>query len=421
VALHLLTPREVLSAKDGDHADGDGLVLRVRGARCSWLFRFTSPSTGKRRDMGMGSVLRTSLAAAGESLRLVRTKATRAREQLAAGRDPLEEKREIRRKATEVAERAKAERRADEATLARVARRYHETAIEGRMNGKYAEVWIARLENHIPPAIWHKPISRITAPELLEALAPIRMRTPETADRIRRSLAAVFDDAHFHGLCTTNPANAIRRKLSERGRKTERHLTALPYQQVPKFMSEAALHPGSASLALRFAILTAARTAEVVGARWEEIDFRTRIWAVPGERMKGREEHHVYLSDEAIDVLAQARNLGSEWCFPSPLDPQKMLSNMAMLSLIKRMKRNRDTTVHGVARASFSTWANETEAGRPDVIEAALAHKEEDRVRRAYNRAAFTRERAELLSMWGRYCGGGPSKDDAIPLLLISK
>ena len=427
MALHVLSPRTVQTAGDGDHPDGEGLILRVRGERAAWVFRFTSPA-GRRRDAGFGSAARDTLKAAGESLVLARQKAKAAREALAAGRDPLDEKKA--RRQAEAAKRAAARsaQRAEIATLARCARDFHARAIEGRMNGKYAAVWLQSLELHVPDRIWNKPIAEVGPVELYEALATVREKLPETADRVRRRLAAVFDDAIFFGRCSINPADAIRRKLAEAGSKTEGHYNALPFEDVPAFVIELRKREGSAALALEFALLTAARTAEVLGATWEEFDEQSATWRVPAPRMKGGEEHTVHLSARALAVVKAARDFGSTYVFPSPMDSTRPLSNMAMLTLVKRMGFASKTTPHGVCRASFSTWANETGAARPDVIEACLAHKEGDRVRRAYNRASFNAERAALLRAWAAHCGGdkatskvpAPASAPIVPLPLAA-
>jgi integrase len=147
-----------------------------------------------------------------------------------------------------------------------------------------------------------------------------------------------------------------------------------------------------------------------LGATWDEFDLTLGLWKIPAARMKGGEEHTVFLSAAAIAVLETMRSVGGRpFVFPSPTAADKPLSNMAMLTLLRRMKRNDQTTVHGLCRSTFSTWANETAAARPDVIEACLAHREADKVRAAYNRAGFAAERARLLARWAEYCGGGQS------------
>src|SRR5207302_2316391 len=233
----------------------------------------------------------------------------------------------------------------------------------------------------------------------------MRKRIPDTAEKVRQRLDKVFDDAGFFGRCNSNPARAIRGKLAEapRGRK-EGHYMALPFEQVPGFVGVLRQQPGSAARALEFALLTAARTSEVLGAVWEEFDVRAGRWRVPPERMKAGEEHLVFLSPRALAILEQMNRLGGIYVFPSPLDPKRPLSSMAMLEVLKRMGYQKRTTVHGVCRASFSTWANDTDAARPDVIEACLAHRETDIVRAAYNRAAFHAERETLLRAWADFC-----------------
>jgi len=412
VALHVLSPREVQVARDGDHPDGGGLLLRVRGPRAVWVFRYTSPA-GRRRDAGFGIAHRDSMSEAGESLRQARNRARRARDSLAVGVDFLEQKRSERDATAKERAAAKAQHEAQRLTLARYARRYHETQIEPKFNPKYASVWIASLERHMPSEIWYKPIGEVGVVELYEALAAVKRELPETADRMRRRLAAVFDDAVFFGCCASNPADMIRRKLAAAAgaARGERNFAALPYAEVPAFVSELRQQPGIAARALEFALLTAARTGEVTGAVWDEIDEKKGIWRIPGERMKGlrdrpRPDHVVYLVDRARAILHEMRALGGVYMFPSPSDPCKPLSNMAMLTLLKRMKVDRRTTVHGLCRASFSTWANENAIARPDVIEAALAHREGDLVRAAYNRASFAAERVALLRAWADFIDG---------------
>ena len=250
VPLHLLSPREVQVARDGDHPDGGGLLLRVRAQRAVWVFRYTSPA-GRRRDAGFGIVHRDSMSEAGESLRQARDRARRARDNLAAGIDFLDQKRSEREAVVKDRAAAKAQREAQHMTLARYARRYHETQIEPKFNPKYASVWIASLERHMPSELWCKPIAEVSAVELYEALSAVKRELPETADRMRRRLAAVFDDAVFFGCCASNPADTIRRKLAsaagaDRG---ERSFAALPYAEVPGFVSELRRQPGIAARA----------------------------------------------------------------------------------------------------------------------------------------------------------------------------
>lgn len=366
--LHLLTAREVQVAAEGHHADGAGLFLRVTPNGASWVWRYTGPG-GRRGEMGLGSVERSTLAAAGASLKRARELAQAQRFLLDQGKDPIAERREARERGrSEVAQR-KAIAQSNALTLCRAARGYHERVVEPKFTEKHGKLWLASLENNVPDDIWHKPIDRITAVELFEAIAALRKRIPETADRVRQRLDKVFDDAAFFGHCATNPARVIRNKVSEtpRGRR-EGHYAALPFPEVPTFLEALRKQPGTAARALEFALLTVARTGEVLGAKWHEIDDRTGTWRVPAERMKGGEAHLVILSPQALAIIEDMKRLGGIFVFPSPQDPRRGLSGMAMLEVLKRMKYQTRTTVHGVCRASFSTWANETSAGRPDVI-----------------------------------------------------
>ncbi len=436
--IHRLTADDFLNAGDGSHPDGGGLTLVRRGTASSWTFSYTSP-TGKRRELGLGAARRPVLpterkpsaqelsaarAAARRELDAARVAAARMREHLAAGRDPLDVKKAER----EAAERAEAERKAQRQretwTLARAARDYHARVIEPTRTAKHAAQWIASLENHVPPPIWHAPIAEISAPGLLSALLDVKPHerarrhtgdtVPETLRRIRQRLDAVFEDAIFHGRATTNPAAAIRRKLQESGKshKAKGKFAALPFKEAPALMAQLRQAEGTAARALEFAVLCAARTGEVLGAEWHEINFAEATWTVPASRMKAKEEHVVFLSERAIAILEAQRGQDSRYVFPSPVTidkpdgERKPLSNMSMLAVLDRLGVRYRTTVHGLCRATFSTWANETGAARPDVIEATLAHREGDRVRASYNRSEFTAERRALLAKWSRFLQG---------------
>jgi integrase len=412
-ALHLLSAREVQTAREGDHTDGGGLLVRVRGESASWVLRFTSPS-GRRREMGLGVARRTSIAAAGESVSLARDQAHKAREQLGRGLDPIDERDRDRtaKRAAELAQ--KAQKARERWTLARAAREYHERVIEPSRSDKHSAQWIASLEHHVPASVWHKPIADVLAPELLAALSKVRAlddkktNIPETLQRVRQRLDAVFEDAIFHGRCTSNPAAAVRRKMRESmPRKEAGQFAALPYREAPALLSEIRRMEGIAARCLEFAVLTVSRTSEALLAEWSEFDLTQGLWTVPAARMKAKEAHTVFLSVRAIEILEAQRGLDTVYPFASPTTVgtkvHKPLSSMAMLTVLGRMGVRDRTTVHGLCRATFSTWANETGAARPDVIEACLAHEESNKVRAAYNRAQFMAERRALLEAWAEY------------------
>lgn len=417
--LHLLTARQLQAAGKGDHGDGGGLVLRVQDDSCAWVFRYTSPA-GKRREMGLGVARRGSTAQCGESLTTARRLAHEAREHLQRDIDPLEERARRRHIAQEADRVKKADRVRDHWTLARSARDYHERVIEPTRSAKHAAQWISSLENHMPGSLWNRPIGEVDPPLLLEALTNIRPherarnltddhRVSETIQRIRQRLDAVFEDAIFHKRCVSNPAAAIRRKMREAGLSLAPagRFASLPYKEAPGLMARLRQGEGTASRCLEFAMLTAARTGEVLGAAWSEFDLDAGVWTVPAGRMKGSEEHVVHLSPAALSVLQRQAGLDSAIVFPSSMQlhdgSNRPLSNMAMLAVLDRLRMRDQTTVHGLCRATFSTWAYDSGAARPDVIEACLAHREADKVKAAYNRAQFTRERKALLKAWADY------------------
>jgi integrase len=405
MAIELLKPLAAHKLGDGLHSDGGGLFLKVAGPSAVWTFRYTSPS-GKRREMGLGVANRSTVALATKSLEDARRAAAEARDQIKRGKDPIDE-RDAQKSAQRAADAAKkAAAKVAELTLARAARAYHGRVIEPNRTAKHAREWIGSLENHVPKTLWHAPIATITAPVLLDCIADLQAKVPETASRVRQRLEAIFDDCEFRGLSTGNPARAIRRKLRENKRGRDRgHFAALDYPKAPEFMRLIRARPAIAARALEFAVLTAARTGEVIGATWDEFDLQAGVWTLPAKRTKAGEVHVVYLSAPALAIAKSMLELNQPYVFPSPELDGKPLSNMAMLTLLRRMDADKVTTVHGLARATFSTWAYDLNMARPDVIEACLAHQEEDRVKSAYNRAQFNAERKALLAAWAAYLG----------------
>lgn len=407
-------------AGDGDYPDGHGLHVKIVKGRARATFRFTSPA-GIRREMGLGPINRSSLAETGRGLTIVRDLAHEKRKLLREGIDPIEKKNADREQELAVVLAAKAKTKAEAMTLARAARSFHEREIEPqkKLTEKHKGEWIASLERCVPEELWHRAVDTIDAPTLLDAMVPLQSRVPETARRVRQRLELVFDDLEFRGGLASgkNPARAIRSRMERQAPERSRDgFRFLPYAKVPTFVRQLRGQPGVAARALEFALLTASRTAEVIGATWDEFNFEAREWTVPAERMKAGEKHVVHLSDAAINVLTEVRVLDDQIVFLSPARKRQALSNMGMLELIKRMKLDKVTTVHGLCRKSFSTWANETGAARPDVIEAALAHRESNAVRAAYNRAQFLQERRQLLDSWASFCAGKVPASNVVPL-----
>jgi integrase len=401
MAKHLLSAMAVKNARDGELGDGEGLLLRIHRTRASWVFRFTA-SDGRRRELGLGALDRSSLDAAGASLKRARARADEARQMLSDGVDPIEAKRADERAESARAAEGQAPRTGQCDTLRHYARAYHARHIEPIRTGKHGQQWINSIEQHVPAAILDAPLDRIAPIDLLDSLVPVLRRVPETGSRVYQRLATVFDAAVIDRLRPDNPATPIRRELRKRaGRRERSGFAAMTYVKVPEFVRGLRKAPGSAARCLEFAILTAARTSEALNAEWAEFDLAARTWTVPAARMKARQAHVVFLSDRVLQLLEDQKGYHDSLVFPSSSNFGLPLSNMALLMTLRRLGAGGVTT-HGF-RASFSTWANETGAARPDVIEAALAHNEVDRIRRAYNRSQFLQERRALMAAWSAY------------------
>lgn len=412
MARHTLSAREVQTAQSGDCGDGDGLFLRVQPGktgttRASWVFRFTAPD-GRRRELGLGKAERASIDAAGASLRRARKRADDARDLIDRGQDPIQAKHEHRASEKDKLAAKKKARQSEAMTLRRYARAYHESHVEPLRLYRAGRDWIAAIERHMPAELLDAPIVSIGASELLEALVPIVRKVPETGGKVYQRLSRIFDAAVIDGLRPDNPAAPIRRALRQRaGRRVYTSHAAMAYRQTPGFVADLQKQKGNAARCLEFLILTAARTSEALSAEWSEIDLQARTWTVPAEKMKAREPHVVQLCDRAVEILKAQEGQHARYVFPGP---SGRLSNMALLTLLERMglwgtKAEQRVTVHGF-RATFSTWANELGIARPDVIEAALAHREADAVRRAYNRSDFARDRRLLMAAWGEHLAG---------------
>jgi integrase len=337
-----------------------------------------------------------------------RQQAALARAALYRSEDPLDLRDEKYAKARAEEQQRQDEKRRERVTLARFARQYHEKIEQRFRNEKHRAQWINSLEQHVPAKIWNAPIDGIEAGELLDALRDLQQRLPETGRRVKGRLETVFAEAVIRKIAPTNPVSSIAKLL--RAPKPKTTFAALPFAEAPALVARLRALPGTAARALEFGMLTASRTGEIINATFAEFDLGKGVWIVPAARMKAGEEHVVYLSDRAIEIIeGQKKALGktAKFVFPSQTDPDEPISNMGMLMLLRRLGVQDRTTVHGLCRATFSTWANETAAARPDVIEACLAHKEGDRIRAAYNRAQFAEERAALLAKWATYLEEG--------------
>lgn len=371
--------------------DGGGLYLQVTPRGASWIFRYRL-SREKVRDMGLGPFHTLSLAEA-------REKARDCRKLRLDGKDPIEERRRQRRQSALAA--------ATALTFKEAATRYIASQSPGWKNLIHAKQWPSTLEAYVYPVFGDLPVEAIDVGLVLKAVEPIWTTKSETASRVRGRIEGVLDWATARGYRTgDNPARwrgHLENLLPKRSkvRRVEHH-AALPYAEIGEFMTVLRQEEGIAARALEFAILTAARTGEVIGARWNEFNLTDRVWTVPAERMKAGKDHRVPLSDAAfrlIEAMATVRD--GNVVFPGG-KPGPGLSNMAMLKLLRRMKRD-DLTVHGF-RSTFRDWCAERTNFPAEVAEMALAHTVSDKVEAAYRRGTMFAKRRQLADAWAKYC-----------------
>ena len=394
-----LTARRVETvSKPGMYADGDGLYLQVTSATAkSWIYRFML--NGKAREMGLGPLWKVSLTEA-------RDFAGKHRKQRFDGIDPIGAKRDAERAACA----AKQQEAAESITFAECASAYIKSHKAGWKNAKHAAQWTATLDTFAGPVIGTKPVKAVDTELVMEVIKPLWANKTETASRLRGRIEVILDWAKTSGYRDgENPARwrgHLQNLLPARSKvqKVEHH-PALPYAVIGAFIDELGRQDGVAARALEFLILAAARTGEVIGARWPEIDFDNKVWTIPAERMKAGREHRVPLAERALAILEEMkrdRPEGNDFLFPGG-KPRAPLSNMALLALLKRMGRG-DLTTHGF-RSTFRDWTAERTSYPREVAEMALAHTIGDKVEAAYRRGDLFEKRRRLMQEWAKFCG----------------
>ena len=382
-------------------ADGGGLYLQVTasGAR-SWIYRYQM--NGRRRDMGLGSISDFGLAEA-------RERAADARKLVRDGIDPIEA-----RKAQ------KAEQRLEDAkavTFQEAAETYISSMTPSWKSEKHAAQWTATLKTYAYPIIGGLPINGIDTGLTVKVLEPIWTLKNETASRVRQRIENILDYSKVRGWRDgENPARwkgHLDRVLPAKVAKVEHH-ASMPYAELPTFWPRLQVQNGMGARALELAILTAARTSEVLLATWPEFDLDDRIWAIPRERMKAGAEHRVPLPAAAIELLqklATVRTSDEGFVFAGQRKG-KPLSGMAMAMTLRRMEV--DVTPHGY-RSSFRTWAAEQTSFAHDVCEAALAHTPGSKVIEAYQRGDLLVKRRKLMDAWAGFVTTPPKGKTVTP------
>lgn len=416
--INRLTTLKVAHAirKPGMYADGGGLYLQVSEGGASWIYRYMLK--GAAREMGLGPLVLFGLKEA-------RLKALDARRLRYEGVDPIEARRAARTKTKLDAAKA--------LTFKQCAEAYVKAHRAGWRNAKHAAQWDATLATYVEPVIGSLPVQAVDTALVMKVLeqevpsgggkptTSLWTAKPETASRLRGRIESILDWARVRGYRDgENPARwrGHLDKLLPARAKVRRvtHHAALPYAELPTFMTALRSQTGVAARALEFAILTAARTGETIGARWSEVDLAAKLWTVPANRMKAGKEHRVPLNERAIAILEEMKPLsdvgsGGErpdqteaYLFPGGRHGQP-LSNMAFLMLLRRMKRD-DLTAHGF-RSTFRDWAAERTNFPSEVAEMALAHTVSSKVEQAYRRGDLFERRRRLMAAWATFAAAG--------------
>jgi len=366
--------------KFGRHADGGGLYLSISpngGRRWVFLFRWH----GKTTEIGLGSARDVTLARARELASLARAKLTEGINPKGARRPP------------------------EGVTFGECADRVIEAMRPSWRNRKHAAQWEMTLREYAAP-LRRLPVNNITTDDVLSVLKPLWNDKPETGSRLRGRIERVLDAAKAQGLRSgENPARwrgHLDQLLPKRQRLTRRHHAAMPYAKLPTFMSDLQGRQGTAALALEFAILTAARSGEVLGARWDEFDVDEAVWTLPATRMKAGRGHRVPLSRRALRITKVMHEVRKgEFVFPGQ-KAGRPLSVVALEMVLRRMKIE-GVTVHGF-RSAFRDWAAESTNFTNEVCEAALAHVIENKAEAAYRRGDLFDKRRKLMEAWAAYC-----------------
>lgn len=376
-----LTARKVQTAKAGKYSDGGNLYLVVSpsGSR-KWVLRFTW--RGAAKEMGLGSAITVPLADA-------REKAAAARRSVATGLNPI-----VARK-----------RDHGIPTFGEMADVFQETLSAAFRNEKHKAQWKSTLKTHAL-SLRTKPVDTITTDDVLLVLKPIWMVIPETASRVRGRIEKVLDAAKAKGFRNgENPARwrgHLDHLLPRPSKLARGHHAAMPYEDVAAFIAKLRKREATSGMALELCILTAARSGEILGMRWSEIDIDKKIWTVPADRMKAGREHRVPLSPRAAAIVRQLEKVkAGEFVFPGQ-KPKRPLSNMAMEMVLRRMKIE-GATVHGF-RSSFRDWAGNVSTFPREIVETALAHVIGDKAEQAYRRSDALEKRRKLMDAWASYC-----------------
>ena len=387
--------------KPGIYSDGGGLYLRVRASGKAWVF--IGSLDGKRFELGFGSATKVGLAKAREM-------AMKIQLQMIDGIDPITERKKAKLERARLKTEAAAVKSKKEllVSFGTFTKQFVASIEDGFKNPKHRQQWRNTLDTYARP-LFDLPVDAVTTSDVLAVIEPIWLSKPETASRVRGRIERVLDAAKAKDLREgENPARLkgnLDVLLPKRSKAQVKHHPALPFTEMSAFMLDLRTRPGTAARALEFAVLTAARSGEVRGMTWGEIDTAAKLWTVPATRMKAEVAHQVPLSEAALAVLATVHDEGlvpEDYVFEAPRGGS--LSDMTLSAVLKRMDRT-DITVHGF-RSTFRDWAGDTTQFEREVVEMALAHTVASSVERAYRRGRALEKRRELMAAWADYCAG---------------
>ncbi|AJP73702.1 tyrosine-type recombinase/integrase [Sphingomonas hengshuiensis] len=367
-------------SEPGRYSDGDGLFLEINGkGAASWILRVQN--NGKRQDIGLGSSKAVSLKEAREA-------AFATRQKIAQGIDPVAERKQERQVIP---------------TFRKAAEMVHEEHEKAWKNGKHQNQWIATLKTYAFPKMGDRLVSEIEGPLIRDVLAPIWLSKPETARRVRQRIGTVLDWSYARGFRATEaPMRSLSKGLPRQPKK-DNHFAALPYASVPDFIEKLSARESVGRVALEALILTAARSGEIRGATWLELDLEAALWTIPAERMKMGRVHVVPLAPQAVAVFERAKKFkagASDLVFPGQ-NVKKPLSDMTLLKILRDMELA--VTVHGF-RSAFRDWVAEQTDYPNEIAEAALAHTVSNKVEAAYRRTDFLDKRRLLMRDWATFC-----------------
>ena len=386
---------------------GGGLYLTItKGGSASFGFRYNNGKNEngnpRKRLIGLGAFCPNN-----NTLAMARNKTIRLKAMINQGIDPIEQSLQDKAKAQAVIKANKIKDEKNQATFDKVALEYIESKKAEWKNAKHLQQWVNTLTTYAFPTIGKIPVSDIETEHVLAILKPIWKTKTETATRVRTRLEAVLSYAEAHNWRSGGNPARWRGHLSvilpsPQKLKELKHHSALSYGELPSFMSILSNTDGMGARALELTILTATRTKESLGARWEEFDLNNRVWTIPKERMKAGVEHRVPLSDQAMKVATKmADQKMSEYVFPNRATGKPM-SNAGMSSVLKRLERT-DITVHGF-RSTFRDYVAEKTNTPGRIAEAALAYKLKDASEAAYQRGDLIEKREILMQTWANYC-----------------